>query len=154
MPRVSLESHWTKNWLNCKIFKWKGHLKPPFPIPIFTYTFVYNIWIGYRFRVSHARRSRHLVNWSNNCCTKFTMKLCLFGKKYYNFEKWNRHACLIKKIRLKVLQLFIYGCMNKLIGVRDIILEKWCDGTLFRLWWRWSDHAHQLWLWVDLNNPG
>ena len=58
-----------------------------------------------------------------------------------------------KKFGLKVLQLFIYGCMNKLIGVRDRILEKWCDGTLFPLWWR-SDHAHQLWLWVDLNNPG
>ena len=93
------------------------------------------------------------MNWSNNCCTKFTMKLCLFGKKYYNFEKWNRHACLIKKIRLKVLQLFIYGRMIRLIGVRDIILEEWCDWIIFGLWRKWSDHTHQLWLSVELNKP-
>ena len=41
-----------------------------------------------------------------------------------------KKGCLLKnkikkkKIGLKVLQLFIYGCMNELIGVRDISLEK------------------------------
>ena len=64
-----------------------------------------------------------------------------------------KHACLKKKCALKVLQLFIYGRMIRLIGVRDIILEEWCDWIIFGLWREWSDHTHQLWLSVELNKP-
>ena len=51
------------------------------------------------------------------------------------------------------MQLFIYGRMIRLIGVRDIILEEWCDWIIFGLWREWSDHTHQLWLSVELKKP-